>query len=192
MAWRRIGASHCLNQWWPSSLTHICGTRGRWVLTHWGRVTHICVGKLIIIGSDNDLSPDRRQAIIWPNAGLLSIGPLWTYFSENLIKIQQFSLKKMHVKMSSAKWRSSCLGLNVLITIWIQCIPRIIHGLYVNETTTSSRGDERTDWIVSHGKHFKQLVSYQCCGNDIKWEQFMHWGWVTHIYVCKLGHHWFR
>ena len=33
-------------------------------LTHSGRVTHICVGKLIIIGSDNGLSPDRRQAII--------------------------------------------------------------------------------------------------------------------------------
>ena len=23
--------SHYLNQWWPSSLTHICGIRGRWV-----------------------------------------------------------------------------------------------------------------------------------------------------------------
>ena len=23
--------SHYLNQWWPSSPTHICGTRGRWV-----------------------------------------------------------------------------------------------------------------------------------------------------------------
>ena len=42
-------------------------------LTHWGRVTHICVGKLVIIGSDNGLSPDRRQAIISTNAGLLSI-----------------------------------------------------------------------------------------------------------------------
>ena len=31
--------------------------------THWGRVTHICVGKLSIIGSDNGLSPGRRQAI---------------------------------------------------------------------------------------------------------------------------------
>ena len=85
-------------------------------LTHWGRVTHICVGKLIIIGSDNGLSPYRRQAIIWINAGLLPIGPLRTYFSENLIKMQQFSLKKMHVKMS-AKWCLSCLGLNVL-THW--------------------------------------------------------------------------
>ena len=83
-------------------------------LSHWGRVTHICVSKLTIIGSDNGLSPGRRQAIIWTNAGLLSIGPWRTYFSENLIKIQQFSLKKMHVKMSSAKWRSSCLGLNVM------------------------------------------------------------------------------
>ena len=71
-------------------------------------------GKLIIIGSDNGLSPDRRQAIIWTNAELLSIGPMRTYFSENLIKMQQFSLKKMHVKMSSAKWRLSCLCLNVL------------------------------------------------------------------------------
>ena len=56
--------------------------------THWGRVTHICVGKLIIIGSDNGLSPDRPQAIIWTNAQLLSIGPLRTYFNENLIKIE--------------------------------------------------------------------------------------------------------
>ena len=29
-------------------------------LTHWGRVTHICVNKLTIIGSDNGLSPGRR------------------------------------------------------------------------------------------------------------------------------------
>ena len=83
-------------------------------LTHWGRATHICISNLTIIGSDNGLSPGRRQAIIWTNAQLLSIGPLQTYFNENLIKIQQFSLKKMHMKMSSAKWCPSCLGLNVL------------------------------------------------------------------------------
>ena len=41
------------------------------VLTHWGGVTHICVSRLTIIGSDNGLSPDRRQAIIWTNAGIL-------------------------------------------------------------------------------------------------------------------------
>ena len=74
-------------------------------LTHWGRVTHICVGKLTTIGSDNGLSPGRRQAIIWINAGILLIGPLETNFSEILIGIQTSSFKKIHLKMSSAKWR---------------------------------------------------------------------------------------
>ena len=40
-------------------------------LTHWGRVTHICVGKLTIIGWDNGLSPGRHQAIFWTNEGIL-------------------------------------------------------------------------------------------------------------------------
>ena len=64
---------------------------------------HICIGKLTIIGSDNGLSPEQRQAINWTNAGILLIGPLGTNFSEILIEIQTFSLKKMHFKMSSAK-----------------------------------------------------------------------------------------
>ena len=53
---------------------------------------YICVGKLTIIGSDNGLSPGRRQAIIWTNAGILLIRPLGTNFSEISIEIQTFSL----------------------------------------------------------------------------------------------------
>ena len=83
-------------------------------LTHWGWVTHICVGKLTIIGSDNGLSPGRRQAIIRTNAGILLIGTLGTNFSEILSEIHTFSFKKMHLKMSSGSWRPFCLGLNVL------------------------------------------------------------------------------
>ena len=83
-------------------------------LTHWGRVTHICVSKQTIIGSDNGLSPGLLQAIIWTNAAILLIGPLGTKFNEILIEIQTFSFKKMHLKMSSGKWRPFCLGLNVL------------------------------------------------------------------------------
>ena len=75
-------------------------------------MTHICVSKLTIIGSDNGLSPGRRQAIIWTNAGILSIGTLGKNFSEILSEIHAFSFKKMHLKMSSAKWRPFCLGLN--------------------------------------------------------------------------------
>ena len=43
-------------------------------LTHWSRVTQICVGNLIFIGSDISLSPGRRQATVWANAGMLLIG----------------------------------------------------------------------------------------------------------------------
>ena len=45
------------------------------VLTHLGRVAHIYASKLPTIGSDNGLSPDRRQAIIWTNDGILLIRP---------------------------------------------------------------------------------------------------------------------
>ena len=80
-------------------------------------MTHICVTKLTIIGSDNGLSPGRRQAIIWNNAWILSIERLGTNCSEILIAILIFSFKKMRLKVSSAKWRPFCLGLNVLIYI---------------------------------------------------------------------------
>ena len=66
-------------------------------------MTYICVSKLPTIGSDNGLSPGRRQAIIWTNAGILLIGPLWTDSSEILIEIPTFSFKKMHLKEPSAK-----------------------------------------------------------------------------------------
>ena len=75
---------------------------------------HICVGKLTIIDSGNGLAPSRRQAIIWTNAGILLIGSLGTNFNEILIGIQTFSFNKMHLKMSPAKWRPFCLGLNLL------------------------------------------------------------------------------
>ena len=81
-------------------------------LTLWGRETHICVSKLTIIGSDNALSPGRHQAIIWTNAGILLIEPFGK--NEILIEIHTFSLKEMHLKMSSAKWQPFCPGLNEL------------------------------------------------------------------------------
>ena len=84
------------------------------ILTHWGRATHLCVSDQTIIGSDNGLSPGRRQAIIWTITGILLIGLMGLDFSGILIKINAFSFKKMHLKMSSANWRLFRLGLNVL------------------------------------------------------------------------------
>ena len=116
---------------------------GHLLLTHWGRVTHICVGKLTIIGSDNGLSPARRQAITWTNAGILLIGPLGINFSEIWIGIQIFSFMKMHLKMSSAKWRPFCLCPNVLICLRAKpCLHQI--------------------WIVNENSPIKWSTHFYC------------------------------
>ena len=51
-----------------------------------------------IIVSDNGLSPVRRQAFIWTNDGILLIQTLGANFSEILIRIQTFTLRKMHLR----------------------------------------------------------------------------------------------
>ena len=89
VAW--LSAHIHAKQW--NVITHPCPNDEvqRWfsrMLTRWGRVTHICVSKIIIIGSDNGLSPGPRQAIICTNAGILFIGPLGINFSEILIRNQ--------------------------------------------------------------------------------------------------------
>ena len=75
----------------------------KFILTHWGRVTHICVSNQTIIGSDNGLVPGGCQSIIWTNAGRLLIRPLGTNVNEVLIEILTFSFVKMCLKVSSAK-----------------------------------------------------------------------------------------
>ena len=124
MAWRRSGDKPLPEPMMAGLQTHICVTLPQWVgLTHWGRVTHICVSKLTTFGSDNGLSPGRRQAIIRINAGILLHQTLGTNFSEILREIYTFSFKKMHLKMSSGKCRPSCLGgLNVLRTVLVTLV----------------------------------------------------------------------
>ena len=86
--------------YWADVFLHDSG-----LSTHWGRVTHIyaSVNELVMIGSDNVLSPGRRQAFIWNNVGILLTEPLGTNFSENFIEIYSFSIRKMHLKISPEK-----------------------------------------------------------------------------------------
>ena len=63
-------------------------------LSHWCRVTHICVSDLTSIGSDNGLSPGPRLANIRTNAGILLIRPLGTNFSEFSVEILMCRLRK--------------------------------------------------------------------------------------------------
>ena len=86
-------------------------------LTHWGRVTHICVSKLAIIAPDVAWSAPSHNLNQW-----------WNIVNSNHRNKRQwklkrnhiFSFKKMHLKISAAKWRPFCLGLNVLK--WWSCI----------------------------------------------------------------------
>ena len=128
-------------------------------LTHWGWVTHICVSKLTIIVSDNGLLLVQPQAIIWINAGILLIRTLGTNLCEILSEIHAFSFKKMHFKMSSAKWRPFCLGLNVLnqinglkfAHIIVICIP-LNENAYVLKYFTEVRFSA-SNWLVIIGSH---------------------------------------
>ena len=83
-------------------------------LTHWGWATHICVGKLTIIGSDNGLSPGRHQAIIWTNTGILLIRPWGTNFSDlfyrkSNIFIQDNARENVVCEMASISSRPQCV-----------------------------------------------------------------------------------
>ena len=112
-------------------------------LTHWGWVTHIYLGKLTIIGSDNDLSPDRHQAITWTNGGIMLIGPsgkisikfnqnATTFIQENAFEnviwkitailsrpqyIQQTSSALFVAWCQSGQWQMWQLGWDVLILL---------------------------------------------------------------------------
>ena len=95
--------------------------KNKWICnmpaTHRGRVTHICATKLDhpSLAQIIDLSPVRRQAIIWTNADILRNGFYGTISIEILIESRAFSVKK-HFKMSPTKWLSFCLGISVLDT----------------------------------------------------------------------------
>ena len=137
-------------------------------LTHWGRVTHICISKLTIVGSDNGLSPDRRQAIIWTNAGLLLIGPLGTNFSEILIEILTFSFKKMRLKVSSAKRRPFCLGL-----------------LVVNSSDGCSPGTHLTSNLWAHNSNLvKTLHDFMACKIYVRIIEWMYFVYESNRSAC--------
>ena len=159
-------------QWMPcllfciKLLWHLPGANE---LTHWGRVTHICIRKLTIIGSDNGFSPGRRQAIIWTNAGILLIRTSGTNFSEILNEIHTFSFKKMHLNMSSGKRRPSCLSLNVL---------KVNHVIYAS----LSQNEWRLFCIISV-QLCQKLPNVKNLGLDKMWVYVQGWGSLK---LCSL------
>ena len=177
-----------------------CLTRGPWkkllfhiwcyiILTHWGWVTHICISKLTIIGSDNGLSPGCCQAIIWTNAGIFLIQTLGTNFSEIVSKkIHAFSFKKMHLKMSSVKWRPFCLGLNELISflnfvmifvVYLLCfvfIPLVLFfhwfSVQVCQRSLMLLAHRRVIWQAPRQQHCQDACQIsRRCARTLSWGQ---------------------
>ena len=103
--------------WFYMMAFRLFGTKSLHSISYWDleTETHICVNKLSRHWFRYWLVHVRCLAIIWTDVGLLSMGPWRSYFNKILIKIQQFTLKRMHVRMSSAKYWPSYLGLNMLI-----------------------------------------------------------------------------
>ena len=90
----------------------------------------------VSIGSDNGLPPIQHQAINWTNTW--PIGPLGTNFSVILIKIQNVSFTKRHLKISSAKWLPFYPGGDELIHGWSWfCLIKAESGEWLNIKMTS-------------------------------------------------------
>ena len=83
----------------------------------------------VSIGLGNGLSPVQCQAIMWTNAGLLSVRPLGTNLSEIQMERLSFSFTKMHLKISSVKWQPFCQGEDelILVQVVVWCHQSISH-----------------------------------------------------------------
>ena len=134
-------------------------------LTHWDRVTHICVNKLTIVDSDNDLSPGRRQAIIWTNAGVLLIGPIGTNFNEILIKIHALFIKENPFQI--IVWKMAA------ILSRPQCVSILRPRVFI----TPVCGTFGTCWLYFHVAHRIDISLYA-------------WVLVAQFVMYTIGHGW--
>ena len=108
--------------------------------------------KLTIIVSDNGLSPDRHQAVLWTNAAILSIAHWEIYLSGFILKLHKFLLMEMHLIMSSVKWRPVCHRMKYCTSL-------------------------RIWWFIRHIKTLKVVSHISCTfsqptGNQLQWNDY--------------------
>ena len=135
------------------------------VLTHWGRVMHICVSKLTIIDSENGLSPGRRQAIIWTNAGVnktLRNKLQWNINWNSNIFINKNAFESVFCEMASILSLpqcvniSHCLSLRICRRRWRRTSPQS-SVLYLTWPWTPSNS---TSMLVAMGSRRHSLINH--------------------------------
>ena len=141
-------------------------------LTHWGRVTDICVSILTITGSDNGLSPGRRETIIWTDDGIALIGALGSKLQWNLNRnlysfIQENEFVNVIWKLAVTFFRPQYVNNFIRVTKSNFSIPLIrrfcriiktLHRVYVWHGRSTHLGcdDSSQTWTWSResNKHF--------------------------------------
>ena len=127
-----------------------------------------------IIGSHTGLSPNRRQAIIWNNAGLLLIRTLGTNFSETLIKIHTFSLVWI---MATILSRPHCVNHNMCFPHINPILLSLYQFLYVISSACHLAAIVEATVLVP--SHPCQVTAIQGPVDDIYWHPIFKWIAVT-------------
>ena len=133
-------------------------------------MTHLCVRKLATIGSDNGLSPGRRQ-IHYLNQCWYSVNwSLGDKLQWNLNRNFCIFIQENAFECSSGKWRPSCLGLNVFRHVVDMC-------------RMSSWSSLFSDWgdLLVIKKRLCQIVMFICYILS-KWSSY-------NCYILKHGVH---
>ena len=164
-------------------------------------MTHICISKLTIIGSDNGLAPGRRQAFIWTNAGILLIGPLAPKFNEisnqnSYIWVQENPFENAVWKMTAIFSRPPCVKPQ-----WVKVVADSLMGVPMHEvlldrqlsadTWKKDLGNEMYElfWLFSKsdsdkennfGDYKNEFRIYQL----IQWLSDNNWIHVFHGFYC--------
>ena len=154
MQW--IYIQHCW-YWWPGALTH------------WARVTHICVDNQTIIVSDNGLSPGRRQAIIWTNVIVnwtLRKKLQWNFNRNYNIFSQENAfenvVRKLAAILSRPQWVNTVASASIC---WIHAFP-VVHGLSTMPYTELTHWG-RDKWPPFSRRHFQMhFLEWKCVDFD--------------------------
>ena len=110
-------------------------------LTHWGRMTHICVSKQTNIGSDNGLSPWLAPShylnqcwniVNWTLRNKLQWNPNWN----SCTFIQENALEDVVWKMAAILPRPQCVKTMVTRSYLIMGITILVRWCFYIETTS--------------------------------------------------------